>query len=342
MVDKSFFISPTDHLEIEDLILNLKIDKSEGPNGIPTKILHLLKNDISHLLADLFNCSFSTGIFPSILKTGKVIPIHKKLSKQICSNYRPITILSNLDKILEKLMHKRLYTFFEDNNVVYSLQFGFRKNFSTTLALLSLTEEIQQEIDKGKLGCGIFIDFQKAFDTIDHSILLKKLNHYGVRGTSNKWFQSFLTGRKQFVSINGFNSDLLDISCGVPQGSVLGPLLFLIYINDLYSSVKFCKVHHFTDDTNLTYFGDSVEKINKSVNIDLKLLVHWLNANKIALNVSKTELVFFKTNRKKINSDIKIKLNGKKIYPTTSVRYLGVKIDSNLNWKEHWNHVLIN
>ena len=135
------------------------------------------------------------------------------------------------------------------------------------------------------------------------------------------------------MSINGFNSDHLDISCGVPQGSVLGPLLFLIYINDLYSSVKFCKVHHFADDTNLTYFGDSVEKINKSINIDLKLLVHWLNANKIALNVSKTELVFFKPNRKKINSDIKIKLNGKKIYPTTSVRYLGVKIDSNLNWK---------
>ena len=143
------------------------------------------------------------------------------------------------------------------------------------------------------------------------------------------------------MSINGFNLDHLDISCGVPQGSVLGPLLFLIYINDLYSSVKFCKVHHFADDTNLTYFGDSVEKINKSINIDLKLLVHWLSANKIALNVSKTELVFFKPNRKKIDYDIKIKLNGKKIYPTTSVRYLGVKIDSNLNWKEHWNHVSI-
>ena len=190
--------------------------------------MQLLKNYISPILANLFNQSFSHGVFPSILKTAKVIPIHKKLSKLSCSNYRPISILSNIDKIIERLMHKRLYNFVEENQIVYPLQFGFRKNFSTTLALLSLTEEIQQEMDKGRFGCGIFIDFQKAFDTVDHNILVKKLDHYGIRGVSNSWFKSYLNNRKQYVSINGFNSELNDIKCGVPQGSVLGPLLFLL------------------------------------------------------------------------------------------------------------------
>ena len=338
---KSFFISPTNQMEVSDTIKTLDISKSEGPNGIPSKILHMLVKDISPLLADLFNLSFSAGAFPSTLKTAKIIPIHKKLSKENCSNYRPISILSNIDKILERLMYNRLYKFLESNNIIYHLQFGFRKNFSTTLALLDITDNIKQEIDKGNFGCGIFIDFQKAFDTVDHTILLKKLLHYGIRGTAQQWFQSYLTGRNQYVSINGFNSDLLETKCGVPQGSVLGPLLFLLYINDLYSSIRFSRVHHFADDTNLLYFSNSIKQINKYVNIDLKNLVHWLNANKIALNVSKTELVVFKPNRKKLDYEIKLKLKGCKIYPTASVRYLGVKIDAKLNWKDQHNDVSI-
>ena len=338
---KSFFISPTDSIEICEIISNLSIDKSQGPNGIPTKVLHLLKNDISNILADLFNKSFTTGIFPSALKTAKIIPIHKKGNKLECGNYRPISILSNLDKILEKLMYNRIYSFLEENNLIYDLQFGFRKSYSTTLALLSLTENINHQVDNGKFGCGIFIDFQKAFDTVDHNILVNKLSYYGIRGKANDWFRSYLSGRKQFVSINGFDSDLKDICCGVPQGSVLGPLLFLIYINDLYSSIKSCKVHHFADDTNLLHFSDSVKTLNKVINQDLKQLVHWLNANKIALNVSKTELVFFKPRKKQKDFDLNIKLAGKKLFQTSSVKYLGIKIDANLNWKDHQNSIAI-
>ena len=190
------------------------------------------------------------------------------------------------------------------------------------------------------IGCGIFVDLQKAFDAVDHEIVLAKRNHYGVRGVSNDWFRSYLSDRQQYVSINGYDSGLTKINCGVPQGSVLGPLL-LLYINDLNQAVKVCKIHHFVDDTNLIYLGKSVKKLNKFVNIDLKNLVNWLNANKIALNVKKTHMVIFKSKRKKFNDIVKIKLSGKRIYPTASVKYLVVKINQHLTWQHHKNDLSV-
>ena len=174
---------------------------------------------------------------------------------------------------------------------------------------------------------------------MNHSILLSKLYHYGIRGLANKWFESYLANRKQFVSINGFESSTSSITCGVPQGSVLGPLLFLIYINDLYVAIKHCKVHHFADDTNLLIINKSLKRLNKLLNIDLKNLTNWLNANKISLNVSKTELIIFKPKRKPLDLNMEIKLNGKRLHPTDSVRYIGVKTDSKLNWNSHVNAI---
>ena len=187
-----------------------------------------MKNDISDQLAVLFNLSFTSVSFPTILKTSKVTPIYKKDSNLKCSSYRPISLLSNIDKILETIVYNQLYKFFEDNQLVYNLQFGFRQNHSTTHALIYLTEKIREQIDSEKYGCGIFVGFQKAFDTVDHIILTQKLNYYGVRGKANNWFSSYLKNRTQFVTFNGFNSELKEINCGVPQGSILGPLLFLI------------------------------------------------------------------------------------------------------------------
>ena len=169
---------------------------------------------------------------------------------------------------------------------------------------------------------------------MEHNISLAKLEHYGIRGIANEWFRSYLSNRKQYVSINGHESSLASVLCGVPQGSVLGPLLFLIYINGLNQAIKFCKVHHFADDTNLLRFNKSVAKLNKLVNQDIKSLIVWLNANKISLNMEKTELAIFKHQRKKLCTEIKIKLNRKRFYPSQSVRYLGIKIDQNLNWKD--------
>ena len=207
--------------------------------------------------------------------------------------------------------------------------------------MINLTENIRQALDEGYIGCGIFVDLQKAFDTVDYEILLAKLNHYSICGASNDWFRSYLSDCQQYVSINGYDSGLTKLNCGVPQGSVLGPLLFLLYINDLNQAIKFCKVHHFADDTNLLYLGKSIKKLNKFVNIDLKNLVNWLNANKISLNVKKTEMVIFKSKRKKFNDTVKIKLSGKRIYPTASVKYLGVKIDQRLTWQHHINDLSV-
>ena len=179
-------------------------------------------------LAVLFNLSFTSGSFTTILKISKVTPIYKKDSKLKCSNYSPIPLLSNIDQIFERIVHNRLYEFFKDNKLVYNLQFGFRQKHSTTHALIHLTEKIREQLDSGKYGCRIFVDFQKAFDTVDHTILTQKVNYYGVRGKTNNWFSSYLKNRTQFVTFNGFNSELKEINCGVTQGSILGPLLFLI------------------------------------------------------------------------------------------------------------------
>ena len=155
---------------------------------------------------------------------------------------------------------------------IYSLQFGFRKKHSTNHALIDITETIRQALDNKKFACGIFVDLQKAFDTVNHDILIAKLEHYGIRGSANDWFSSYLTNRSQFVSILGFDSSNKPIVHGVPQGSVLGPLLFLIYINDLHFAIKSSKVYHFADDTNLLNIGNSPQKMEKLVNADLKIL----------------------------------------------------------------------
>jgi hypothetical protein len=250
--------------EITLIISSLSPKKSSGPNSIPTHILHLLKEDICTPLMKIFNMSLETGIHPDILKISKTIPIFKKGSRMAVSNYRPISLLSNINKILEKLVHDRTYKFLENLQCLYSLQFGFRKKHSTNHALIDITETIRQALDNKKIACGVFVDLQKAFDTVNHDILISKLDHYGIRGTAIDWFSSYLKKRSQFVSILGFQSATKPINHGVPQGSVLGPLLFLIYINVLHSAVTGSKVYHFADDQSSQYwqFSKKNAKIN--------------------------------------------------------------------------------
>ena len=180
---------------------------------------------------------------------AKVVPILKSETRLLCNNYRPISLLSHIGKIIEKLMHQGLNFFLEQYNCYYPFQFGFRLNYSTNSALMSIVENIQTQVSNGEFAAGVSVDLRKAFDTVDHRILIRKLEHYGVRGISKKWFRFYLTNRKQFVSIDTCNSATKTILTSVPQGSVLEPLLFLIYTNGLYECVKYSKAYHFADDT---------------------------------------------------------------------------------------------
>ena len=329
-----FVISNISTEEVLDIINQLEC-KATGPQSIPIKLLKLIPDLIIIPLCKIISNSFTSGVFHDALKISKVIPIHKDGSTQFVNNYRPISLLSVFDKIIEKLMHKRLYSFLTEHDILFYNQFGFRKSNSTTYALLQITEMIKESIDKHKYGCGIFIDLRKAFDTVNHDILLIKLQHYGIRGTALKWFKSYLSNRKQYVFHNGESSTLGDITCGVPQGSVLGPLLFLLYINDLPNISKVLEFYLFADDTNIYCEAKTLQELQFIVNRELKELRTWLIVNRLSLNIDKTNFVIFHPYNKPVKQKITLKLHKNAISEKESVKYLGIMIDSTLTWKTH-------
>ena len=330
----SMFLAPSTPEEVIKVINSLSLSKSDGPNSIPARILKLLKHDISIPLSVLINRSFETGIFPCTLKVSKVIPVYKNKGSPLeVGNYRPISLLSNIEKIFEKLIYSRLIGFLNDSNQIYVRQFGFRKSHSTIHTLINIVARIRRRLDKGEFACGVFVDLQKAFDTVDHEILLSKLRHYGIRGRANQLLKSYLSDRQQFVFLSNISSSLKPVIHGVPQGSVLGPLLFLLYINDLHSSIKSSETYHFADDTHLLNFSKSIQSLCGKVNADLRILSSWLNANKISLNAKKTEFIVFRHRSKPLDFIPFLKLSGLRIYPSHSVKYLGVHLDEHLNWK---------
>ena len=328
----SLFFDEIQANEIVKIINSLK-PKADGPYSIPTPILKTFLHKISEILTKIFNLSIQTGKFITPLKVAKVIPVYKnKGSPYDANNYRPISLLSNIDKIFEKLIKSRLVNFLDENKIIFKNQFGFRSKHSTTHALINLTEKIRANIDKGLFSCGVFIDLQKAFDTVDHNILLSKLHHYGVRGLPHKWFRSYLSNRQQYVSISGYSSGKLYVEYGVPQGSVLGPLLFLIYINDLPNTIKNSETNLFADDTCLLSSDSNLEYLETKVNTDLVKLSSWLQANKISLNATKTEVVLFHSRNKCITHDLKLKIDDHNLKLSTHVKYLGILLDEFLLW----------
>ena len=334
--DHTFFLSPTLPSEIEKIIDKLNPSKSTGPNGIPVFILKLFKAFFSFWLSKLINLCFETGEFPLMLKLAKVIPLHKKESVLNFLNYRPISLLSVFSKIYEKTIYVRIYSYLVKYNMIYSKQFGFRGNHSVNHAIISFTEHIRSMLDRGEYVCGVFVDLEKAFDTVHHDILCEKLKFYGLRGNINKLLKSYLSDRKQFVSINGFDSEVQNVTCGVPQGSSLGPLLFLLYINDLRLCLSDTGCGHFADDTFIVFNSKKPKTIESVINYELKKVTKWLRLNKLSLNAAKTEVIFFRSKRHPLDyNKISIKMNGLKITPVDYVKYLGMYIDKFLDWDQH-------
>ena len=336
----TFYLSPVGPSEVDKIIDELNVKKSTGPFGIPVFLLKKFKIFFSFWLSQLVNLSFETGIFPDVLKVAKVNPLHKKESKINHHNYRPISLLSVISKIFEKLIYKRIYFYLDQKKLIYSKQFGFRANYSTNHAIISLTEHIRELLDKGNYVCGVFVDLEKAFDTVHHDILCDKIKAYGLRGNVNDLLKSYLSNRKQYVSINGFDSDQRNVTCGVPQGSSLGPLLFLIYINDFYLCLSQASCGHFADDTFIIYNSKKAKTIETVVNTELKEVIKWLRLNKLSLNAGKTELIFFHSSRHTLDYDkVFINFNGVRLVPVDYIKYLGMLIDKNLNWKYHVNNL---
>ena len=331
----SFFLSPTTSTEIENIIMSLSSAKASGPFSISTSLLKTLKGILSIPLQLLFNCSFSTGLVPDQFKVARVVPIHKKGSSYLVSNYRPISLLSIFNKLIEKLMYNRIISYLEKFSILHNNQFGFRSKHSTTHALLLLTDRIQRSIDNGTYSCGIFLDLCKAFDTVDHKILLAKLEYYGIRGAPNDWFVSYLSNRRQFVSLSGTNSDYQPVTCGVPQGSVLGPLLFLLYINDMPKCSNILEFHLFADDTNLFLNNPSILNLETNLNVELEKVSQWLYANKLSLNIEKTSFVVFHSPQRRIAHKLNLSISNKSVKSDNQVKYLGLIFDSNLNWKPY-------
>lgn len=334
----SFCLHETEPGEVLKYIQQINIGKSPDIYGISPQLVRIADVTIAYPLANIFNKSFRQGVFPDMLKSAFVLPIHKADSKMVTANYRPISILPIISKILEKIMHKRMMEFLKKFDILDKHQFGFQKNCSTEHAILDLYSKIVSAIENKEKSCSIFLDFAKAFDTVNHDILIKKLEYYGIRGIYLNWFKSYLETRKQCVQVGQDKSDSLIIKCGVPQGSVLGPLLFLLYINDISSSSNILKFHLFADDTSIFYSHKETRTLEKNINDELKNVSNWLIANKLSLNVKKSNLIIFNHSNCAYDK-INIKINNKFLEEKSSAKYLGIIIDSKLTWKPHIDYV---
>jgi Reverse transcriptase (RNA-dependent DNA polymerase) len=348
--------TPITNFEILTTFTALSGKKSEDYTGISMHFLKSITLQLLQPLNHIFNLSIMNGIVPKQLKIAKVVPIFKGGDPLCVDNYRPISLLNNFSKVLEKIICTRLTSFLESNNLISKSQFGFRKHHSTIHPIIHLLNEVTKASNQKKFSLAIFCDLRKAFDTCDHQILIAKLSKIGIRGKELDWFISYLEDRKQFVKIEEAESDLLSIKKGVPQGSILGPILFLIYINDLPECTSM-KTLLFADDTTLSESCDTVAELIQKVNTEFHKVVTFFREHKMALHPGKTKFIIFNANEQLLaNQDVNIVINNNNfgenepnlkfniericnLSEVPAIKFLGVSLDPKLNFKLHISNI---
>jgi hypothetical protein len=331
----SLVLTEVDHGEVERIICGLRDDCSPGWDKIPPAIIKASRNVLIPPITHMCNLSISTGVFPRVLKRALASPIFKQGDKKEVAYYRPISVLPVLSKVMERILNNVLVKFLEKYNVIAKKQFGFRAGISTEDAVASFTSEVVDKLDSNKKCFGVFLDLSKAFDTVSISILIKKLESHGIRGRELNIFRSYLMDRGQCVRIGPYISDMQSIDYGVPQGSILGPTLFQIYVNN-------CSVFAYVDDTALLVYGRDWKTAKQYAQDALETVLNWLSANLLTLNLSKTQILPFYASlaTSPLPADSRIVVhtcflpsascNCNPLKTTISVKYLGVLIDSNL------------
>ena len=324
---------------INRIIGDLKPKTSTGVDNISNKLLKFVKNVISEPLSIIINQMLKLGIFPDSLKISKVVPLYKKDDQTNLSNYRPISLLPSISKIFEKVLLEQLTTYLDNNNLIHNHQYGFRKRHSTEYAALHIVDYLNYEMDRKRTPTNIYLDLSKAFDSLSHTILITKLKHYGICDVALKLMKSYLENRKQYVQFDTCTSDMKSIRNGVPQGSILGPLLFLIYINDFPNSSKLFNFLMYADDTTLFCCLEDITSDNKELvlNNELQCVHSWLKANRLSLNVKKTKYMLFRKQKRSGIRELNLRISNDAIQSVNDFNFLGLHINSKLSWDTHTN-----
>jgi hypothetical protein len=343
----SMFLEQVEPSDVISSVNKLKPKSSSGHDGFSTKILKDTIENIIEPITYIVNQSFNKGVFPDEMKIAKVIPIYKTTEKNLLKNYRPVSLLPAFSKLLEKLMYTKLMAFLTKNNILYKHQYGFRPKHCTVHPIMHLLSHCANASSKPEqeFTLAVLCDLSKAFDVINHEILLEKLKIYGIRGIVNDWFKSYLSERSQFVEIDNIKSQKLSIKCGVPQGSILGPLLYLIYVNDIGRSGK-ANILSFADDTTLYLSGTDLNKLYGDANKQINNLFEWFCSNKLSLNAKKTKYIVIRPKYLRgdlgkftiLINDIALDRIGNDC-KEKSVKFLGINLDENLTWKYHITQV---
>jgi len=333
----SFHFKRVSPISIDKILKALNPSKASGPDDIPASMLKDAHKELAVPLCYLVNVSLETGIFPTAEKLAKITPIYKSGERSTLDNYRPISILNIISKVLEKIVCQQISEHLESENLLYQHQYGFRKNKCTQDAVLHIHDHIRQNMDKKNFTGALYIDLRKAFDTVTHSGLLSKLPYYGITGIELTWITDYLFNRKQFVCIDQISSSNRPFNLGVPQGSVLGPLLFVLLINDSHQSLQKCTMLTYADDTVLLFSSTSTLDIEETLTREGELLFRWFQENDLIVNLKpgKTEVVIYGTARNlKSQSHMNINILGSKINQERRYEYLGVTLDEHMTLAE--------